>query len=733
MTEYRDFFHTMVMKQSRKILIIVLISLSLTLLIAGSILVSSLTSDAKLEPNKLPSSYAEYTFFDVNDKKMDVGNYVAFEEISENIKHAFIAIEDKRFYKHNGFDVKRLGAAMVVNLKERRFAQGGSTIENQLIKNTHLTSEKTIKRKIKEAKLTLELERRFTKDQILEMYLNVVYFGKGLYGIKNASKAIFGKHPSEIDALEAASLAATVASPSKYSILYNPANNESRTRLVLSLMHNQGYLSDDEWQAANSCSIITNYAKSENNYNEIYNNSMLFELSQMMYKDLICSNKGKIQVYTHFDPEAQISTQNALLACDSPCDNRGASADKQMILADNKSGGIIAYASSNPNAYSQKRQPGSLLKPFIYASAIEEGIILPDTPFFDEKKNHQGYSPANYKNLYYGWIDARDALSKSINSFPVALLDQIGVDNGYSILKNCGISLCDKDKTLALALGGTTYGSTLMELCEGYCTFANGGLHKKLSFIREIRDENGKTLYKNTSKPTRAIDRQASFLTTDMMKTAAKTGTAKQLSYLPYDIAAKTGTVARKEGNSDVWCAAFTERNTVICRYSTPNNDGYLPNSVTGGNQPTKCVRSLFQSIYSAHFPAKMVPPPFMQKVKIDKTIKEELHKLVRFNEHSLGESEDIYVTNNYRFETVDAQAFLIGNLKISATNGCNELSFAEHKDVTYRVLFNGSTCPYVKGVYLIEKQRFPIGKLEIRCFKGDRILFECKKLVRLP
>ena len=186
------------MKKARKIAVVTLLSLSVILLFGCVILLFSVTSDVKLNANALPNGENALILYDKDGLEMENEDYVRLENISDHIKHAFIAVEDKRFYEHSGIDLKRTVGALLKDLKDRNFTQGGSTISNQLVKNTQLNDEKTIKRKLKEAKITFQLEKRYTKDEILEMYLNVLYFGKGIYGVKSACRALYGKSPSEV-------------------------------------------------------------------------------------------------------------------------------------------------------------------------------------------------------------------------------------------------------------------------------------------------------------------------------------------------------------------------------------------------------------------------------------------------------------------------------------------------------------------------------------------------------
>ena len=301
------------MKKARKIAVITLLSLSAIIFIGGILFLLVMTDGAKLNASALPTEDGGYLYYDLNDEPMQNGSYVTLDQVSEHIKHAFIAVEDKRFYQHGGIDVKRTVGAILKNVKDRKFSQGGSTISNQLVKNTHLSNEKTLKRKIKEAKITFELEKRYKKDEILEMYLNVLYFGKGIYGVKNACRTIYGKSPAEVSAIEAASLAATIANPAKYSVLTNYEQNRKRTEMVLWLMQEEGYLSAAEYNEVKESEIIINYTKNNNNCNEIYVNSTFNEAKSIINSAIKLGTKAPYRIYTHYDPMAQNAATNATI------------------------------------------------------------------------------------------------------------------------------------------------------------------------------------------------------------------------------------------------------------------------------------------------------------------------------------------------------------------------------------------------------------------------------------
>ncbi len=711
------------MKKGRKIVVFSLIILSIVLLIGAMSFLWVTFDDAKLNANALPTEKKRFLYLDKNGETLKGGDYVTIDKISKHIQNAFIAIEDKRFYTHNGIDQKRLIGAAINNIKTKSFSQGGSTISNQLIKNTHLDGEKTFKRKLKEAKITLELEKNYSKEQILEMYLNVIYFGKGIYGVKNACEILYHKSPMDVSPVEAASLAATVANPSKFSAIKDYNQNLQRTRLVLSLMHSEKYLTDAEYVNAIDGNIIINYSNSDSNCVDFYVKSTYFEAKQILSDKSVSVFKAPYQVYTYFDPIIQMAITEAMQSYENK-------AQKEIIVADNKSREIVAYASTDPATFDLKRQPGSLLKPFLYAKAIDLGKLLPDSPVLDQEIEINGYKPNNYGKDYAGWITARDALSNSKNTVAVKLLYDLGVDTAINTLQNTGIKLSDKDKTLSLALGGTTYGSSMSELVEGYLTLANQGKHAKTAFIEKIVDANGKIVYQNPMEEAQVFSPEAAYLTTDMLKTAAQSGTAKQLRYLPYEIAAKTGTVAATCGNSDAWCAAYTSIHTFVCRFSGIERS--MDDSVTGGNLPTKTIRSAMKNVYKDHLPVDIDRPATLKMATIDKTIKETFHKLVPYKNCGFGVEESIYITKNYQFDAVDPEVLLLGGLKTQTVEDFLCVTFTPFDGVDYEVYLNGKRCQKQNDLYFAEKDRFPIAKLQILCKKNGAMLWKTTRLISL-
>lgn len=537
------------------------------------------------------------------DKNRDIINndflyeYIPYSHISQNVINAFIALEDKRFYTHHGIDYHRLLGALYQDIKTMSFKEGGSTITQQLAKNTLLSGEKTLNRKIREMRLAHLIERKYSKEQIIEMYLNAIYYGNGIYGIDCAAKNYFNKKASDLTPSEGAILAGIVKNPSRYSPNANTKAAIERRNLVLKLMYEQGYLTEKSYYDA----LSDTYApisrdKSDHYYLPYYSNA-LSEASAILgisEKELILSD---YVVSTFYDDALQKNIFSAILSDEySEMNDSDETATGTVLVSNNDSGGITAFGSKKEiNVFSLRRQPGSVIKPILdYAPAIEFGQISPQSLVLDEKVSINGYSPNNYSGTYKGWISAKKALSSSVNTVAVKLLSVIGVENGKRFAEKCGMSF-DKNDGLAASLGGLTKGSTLIEIAESYMTLANGGLHKKCSFIKRIETSNGEVLYQHTNIPSYAMSKDTAFLVTNMLEDTIQNGTAIKMKGFPYAIAAKTGTTqsTKCNDNLDAWNVSFTTEKTAVVWYGDLKNTPETSLKTTGSGLPTLLARKI--------------------------------------------------------------------------------------------------------------------------------------------
>ncbi len=599
-----------------RIFFISILTVFLSAIVVGATYYFAVTKDAVLHDEKLLLSDVNICIYDENGepvKNACAQNMPSAVHVSDLQKHtvfAFVDTEDKRFFSHNGFDFKRMVKAALTNLKAGSFKQGASTISQQLIKNTHLTQEKTLKRKLNEIKLTRQLEKRFSKTDILGKYLNTIYFGHNCFGIESAAAFYFGKNAAQLTLGESAILAGLVKSPNNYSPFKNPEKSTARKNVVLSLMKKQGHATDAEIRAAKNEPLPEKpfYSKQ----NATYFRSVFDEFERLADEFAFTAN-GKIEIYTYLDCELQKRLDGIMQNATTE------KIDKRAVVLDAKTHGFKAYYATIDDV---KRSPGSTVKPLaVYAPAIEKNLLSPVTPILDEKTNFNGYSPENYGGKYNGYVSAREALSQSLNVPAVKTLNSLGIENAVYYLKKLGLSVEKDDEALTLALGGMKNGFTLKELVTAYAIFANDGAFAPASFIKEIRI-NDRQVYKKIEKKTRVFGADTAYLTTDMLKTAAKNGTAKKLRELAFDIAAKTGTAGTKEKNTDAYTISYTTRDVIGVWLGNADN---LAIEHTGGGLPCSISLKLHRAASEIYDGKNITITPFekpknVKSVSLDKT-----------------------------------------------------------------------------------------------------------------
>lgn len=527
-----------------------------------------------LDLDKLTSYSRTLTVLDINGDPIDDAFYggdrlyVKIEDLSENTVNAFIAIEDKRFYKHSGIDYRRVASTLLSNIKAGSFKEGASTITQQLIKNTHLSNEKTIRRKINEMRLARHLERIYSKKQILECYFNVLYFGSGIRGLGTASRVMFGIPASELTLAQSAALASIINNPAKYSPYSNIENLTKRKELVLKQMLNQGLISASEYSDAVNEDIVFDNDKQ---------NQFVYGLIKNACAELKCTEKSlfnnNLTIATDYDKNSVSCARSAIKNCEIDGNVR-------ILILNNATGGIICDETNISGYLNPRRSPASTIKPILsYAAALESGMN-PLSQILDEPTSFGDYSPNNYKNVYRGYQSIKDCLISSSNIAAVKLLQYVGVDYAKSIAQSCGLSFGKSDNSLPIALGGMENGVTLIELANAYRTLANGGIYSDVHYVNKISEQN-KTVHRADINTRRAISDDTAYLLTDMLIECAHSGTAKKLKYSGI-IAAKTGTNGNDNGNYDCYCIAYTPTRTVAVWFGA--KDKPLDNSVTGAS-----------------------------------------------------------------------------------------------------------------------------------------------------
>lgn len=678
----------MKVKRISKIIGLVLLFIVVFIILGASFYAFSVVKDEKLNKSLLESKMIETVRIKDNfgnnlDYFSRVKPFVPYEEISKNVINAFISVEDKRFYSHKGLDYRRIIGATINNIKAGYFKEGGSTITQQLAKNALLSQEKTIDRKLKEAKLSLEIEKNYTKEEILAMYLNTIYFGNSLYGVGSASKKLFNKQPSELTVGESAILAGIVKNPLKNSPLNSVENAINRKNLILGLMLEQNLITKEEYDIAiKEEYVIPKESDTTKHKNTSYTEMVISEASDILGISEIELVSSGYEIHTFYEENAQNILNNAYYSENLTVEN----SEKSFMLVDNELGGIIAYVSSvSYSPFIYRRCPASTLKPVVsYAPAIEKGLILPDSPILDEKQDFYGYSPNNFNNSYLGWTNVRETLKSSSNASSVKLLDMVGQDYAFNLARNFGIRLAPND-SLATALGGTTYGQTIIELITAYSTLSNGGVRKNVSSIKAIYDKQGKELYHYECNEKRVVSEETAHFITKMLIDCAKDGTAKKLQSLAFEVASKTGTNGNKEGNFDAWNISYTLDYTLASWYGSKDYKESLPLAVTGGSFPTIASKFIWSQLPK---PKAFTTPNGIKTVQVDGYSLDNFHILTLANENTPIEciksieihSKHTITTSNY-FD--DA---LPNDFKVQIGDGEILVSYSPSKKFSYKV-----------------------------------------------
>lgn len=564
--------------------------------------------------------------------------WVSVSELQPSTVYAFISAEDARFFEHEGVDVIRIAGAIVADIKAGSYVQGASTISQQLIKLSHLTSEKTISRKAEEAALAYEMERQYSKEDILEMYLNYVYFGGGYYGIEAAAEGYFGVHASDLTLDQSAMLAGILKSPSGYAPHINYAASINRRNNILRLMRDYGYITDDEKKQASARRPTILHDKREE-YSGYYTDAVTKSAAALMGITVDELIRGGYSIYSAMDSDIQHYCEEMFKNGELfPAEDSEAA----IVVLEPSTGMVVAMVGGRSytggisfnRATDIRRQPGSVIKPVIaYAPAFEYLNYTAADMILDEETTFADYTPSNYGNKYYGWVTVREAVTKSLNVPAVKTLSAVGVYRAKDFAKRCGIEFDDKDDSLALALGGFTYGVSPLQIAGAYSCFASGGIYNTPTLIKKITDRNGLTVYEYRQDSRRVMSEANAYILTSMLKSVVTEGTGHRLNTLDIPIAGKTGTVGLANGNRDAWMAGYTpEYTAVVWQGYDSDRLGLLPPSATGGTYPALMLYELFNHIYPDGRSGDFEKPESVKQYSIDaKTLKKQ-HKVVLAN-----------------------------------------------------------------------------------------------------
>ena len=542
------------------------------------------------------------------------GTDVPIKELPPYLPRAFIAIEDRRFYSHIGVDPVGLARAVVANVLRRGVSQGGSTITQQLAKNLFLTQNRTLWRKMQELVLALWLEHKFSKAEILELYLNRVYFGSGAYGVEAAAQRYFGKSARQVKVAEAAMLAGLVKSPSRLAPSRNPNGAERRAQAVLTAMAELGFVTETmaKTALAQPARAVKPAGAGSVNYVADWIMDVLDDLVGRVEQDLV--------VETSIDPVLQAAAEKALVD-ELALKGQKLDVSQGAVVAMTPDGAVRAlvggknYADSQYNrAVAAKRQPGSAFKPFVYLTALERGLT-PETVREDKPVVLKGWKPENYSRDYHGSVTLTQALAHSLNTVSVRLTLELGPAAVAKTAYRLGIA-SKLDPNPSLALG--TSEVSLIELTSAYAPFANGGEAVTPHVVERVRNHAGKVLFaRKPQKLGRIIEPSYVAMMNTMMRETLLTGTAQKAQLPGWPAAGKTGT---SQDFRDAWFIGYSGH--LVAGVWLGNDDSSPTKKATGGGVPveiwSRLMKVAHQGVAVASLPglagapalASAIPPP---------------------------------------------------------------------------------------------------------------------------
>jgi penicillin-binding protein 1A len=540
------------------------------------------------------------------------GANVSLKDLPPYLPKAFIAIEDRRFYSHFGVDPWGILRAAVTNVLHRGVSQGGSTLTQQLAKNLFLTQERTFARKLQEAELALWLERKYSKNEILELYLNRVYFGSGAYGVEAAAQRYFGKSARNVTLGEAAMLAGLVKSPSRLAPNRNPEGAEARAKTVLAAMAEGKFITEAQAQATSAHPAISVKPAGAGTVNYVA------DWIGEVLDDLVGQIDQSIRVETTIDPKLQTAAETAVI------DELAAKSVKfdvsqGALVAMSPDGAVRAmvggrnYGESQYNrAVTAKRQPGSAFKPFVYLTAIEAGLT-PETIRPDAPLDIKGWKPENYGHQYLGPVTLTQALANSLNTVAVRLGLEVGPKNVVRTAHRLGIS-SKLEPNASIALG--TSEVSMLELVGAYAPFANGGLAASPHVVTRIKTlEGGKIIYaRQPDEANQVIEPRNVAMMDTMMEQTLISGTAKKAEIPGWQAAGKTGT---SQDYRDAWFVGYTAN--LVTGVWLGNDDNSPTKKATGGGLPvevwTRFMRAALQGVPVAALPNSQITGPTLAQI----------------------------------------------------------------------------------------------------------------------
>ncbi|TWH48870.1 transglycosylase domain-containing protein [Sporomusa sp. KB1] len=605
-------------KKSRRFAIIATLVFLVMVMGAGlGFLTASIHTMPSLKGDIRPAVSSQ--IFDANGKLITTIHSVenrlptSINKVPKNLQHAFIATEDARFYQHSGVDPRGILRAVWSNLTDKGISEGGSTITQQLARNALLSQDQTIKRKIQEAFLSLQIERQYSKDEILEMYMNHIYFGQGAYGVQTAAQVYFGKNVEDLNLAECAMIAGIPKSPNYYSPTSNLKAAKERQGVVLEQMVKYGYIDSVSAAKARTTEIkLAARPKTTTTPAAYFTDYVIQVLIDKYGADAVY--KDGLKVYTTLDLEMQNKAEEAMkkLPTMKTDDNGIKQPQGALVAIEPHNGHIKAMVGGRGNdqfnrAVLAERQPGSAFKPFVYLAAIESGFT-PASVISDSPVTFGNWSPVNYDRSFRGSVTMRTALEQSLNVATVKLAQQAGIDKTLYYAQQMGISTLvldgnTNDRNLAMSLGGLTRGVTPLEIASAYGVLANNGVRVEPTAIVKVIDRNGKVIEEYVPKEKVVVNERSAFLLTDMMKGVITNGTGTG-AYFGRPVAGKTGTTSDYR---DAWFVGFTP-DLVAAVWLGCDNPDYL-NGITGGTVPASIWKSFMSGVADKYVARDFVKP----------------------------------------------------------------------------------------------------------------------------
>jgi penicillin-binding protein 1A len=550
---------------------------------------------------------------------------VPITKVPEVMKRAIVASEDQRFFEHRGIDFRGIMRAAIANYRRERITQGASTITQQLARNMFLSSARTVTRKVQEALLAIQIERFFTKDEILERYLNLIYFGAGAYGIQAASHAYFGKDVQKLTLSEAAMLAGVVAAPSIYSPYADPQAAKARQRRTLDRMTASGYITAEQADAAYNepLHLVGQQPSGLTSYKYPYFTTyVIAQLISRFGLDKVL--RGGLTVYTSLDPQLQRIAQESVTTLVQQGAAEGYGMHEGALVAeDPRSGQILAmvggvgFTAKNQfnRAWQSRRQPGSSFKAYVYSAAVDRGMpvstIYQDTPVSYDAGDGTTYSPTDDDHQFLGAMPLRKAFYLSRNVVAVKLAHDIGIDTVVDYAHKMGITE-ELAPDLSLALG--SQGVSPLEQVSGFSTVADGGIYTPPYAIRQVYDKFGSLVYDGRFPERRvAMSEGAAYIMTSLMQSVIERGTGYPNAIIGRPAAGKTGTTSSFR---DAWFVGFVPQ---LAAAAWVGNDDYSRMYESyGGNVPARMWAHFMKAALADAKPQGFGPVPSdVMKIRI--------------------------------------------------------------------------------------------------------------------